>query len=379
MADAPKPATRAAQALGWVEESTRAVSPPIHPATTFERAPDGSYPGGRSYTRDRSPAYDQVEALLASLEGGSQALVFSSGMAAASAVLAALAHGAHIVAPEQMYWSLRLRMLELVDRGELDVSWVPTGDIEALESALRPGETALVWIETPANPMGEITDLRAASAAAHRAGAVAVADSTVATPVHTRPIEHGCDIVMHSATKSLNGHSDVLAGALIAGTESDLWSRIVEERSAHGAVLGPFEAWLLLRGMRTLFLRVSASSRGAQVVAEWLHEQPDVTRVFYPGLDSHAGHDLAEGQMDGGFGCVVSFCVRGGEERARAVAARTRLFKQATSLGGVESLIEHRPSVEKGTTLPRELLRLSVGVEDPQDLVADLAQALAGT
>ena len=377
MSDERKPETLAAQALGWVDETTRAVSPPIHPSTTFERAADGSYPGGRSYTRDKSPAYDQAEELLAALEGGEQALLYASGMAAATAVFEALDRGAHVVAPRQMYWSLRRWIVAAGESGRLDVSWVASGDLGALDAALRRGETRLVWVETPANPTGEITDLVEAAALAHRAGALVAADSTVATPVHTRPIEHGCDLVMHSATKTLNGHSDVLAGALVAAsTGSDLWTRIVDQRSPRGAMLGPFEAWLLLRGMRTLVLRARAASAGALAVAEWLENRAGVSRVFYPGLASHPGHAIAARQMAGGFGCVVSFCVEGGEERARAVAAGTRIFKQATSLGGVESLIEHRPSVEKGSDLPRELIRLSVGIEAPEDLIADLERAL---
>ncbi|UCE84848.1 MAG: PLP-dependent transferase, partial [Deltaproteobacteria bacterium] len=243
---------------------------------------------------------------------------------------------------------------------------------------LRPGRTRLVWVESPSNPTGAITDIAATAEVAHAAGALVAADSTLATPVLCRPLALGADLVMHSATKQLNGHSDVLAGALVAGGENPLWERIRRERGLRGAVLGPFEAWLLLRGMRTLYLRVPASSRGAQRVAEALVEHPKVIEVLYPGLPSHPGHAVAARQMHGGFGPMLSFRVAGGEPAARAVASALRLVKQATSLGGVESLIEHRASVEgPETELPGDLLRLSVGIEDPEDLVADLGQALA--
>jgi cystathionine gamma-synthase len=234
-----------------------------------------------------------------------------------------------------------------------------------------------VWVETPANPTCEITDIAAVAEIAHAAGARVVADGTLATPALTRPLELGADLVMHSATKQLNGHADVLAGALVTAHEDGLWERIAHERAYRGAVLGPFESWLLLRGMRTLFLRVAASCRGAMRVAEALAAHPGVSRVFYPGLADHPGHAIAARQMHGGFGCLVSFRVPGGEPAARRVAERLTLFKDATSLGGVESLVEHRASVEgEGTPVPDDLLRLSVGIEEPDDLVADLRAAL---
>lgn len=376
-ADRPKRETLAAQALGWVDETTRALVPPIHPATTYERAADGSYPGGSSYTRDENPTYQQAEALLAALESGEEALLFASGMAAAAAILDSLEPAAHVVAPERMYWSLRRFMLRLAEQGRLRLDLVPNGDLAALERALRPGQTRLVWIETPANPTCEITDLEATASLAHAGGAVVAVDSTAATPVLTRPLELGCDLVCHSATKQLNGHSDVLGGALVTARKDAGWTRIREQRAARGGVLGPFEAWLLLRGMRTLFLRARAASRSAQAVAEALDRDPAVTQVFYPGLPSHPGHAVAARQMEGGFGAMLSFRVAAGEGAARRVAARTRIFKQATSLGGVESLVEHRASIEgPDSGLPADLLRLSVGIEDVDDLIDDLEQAL---
>jgi cystathionine gamma-synthase len=372
-----RPATLAAQALGWWEPSTRGLVPAIHPATTYERASDGSYPGGRSYTRDENPTYEQAEALLAALEGGEEALLFASGMAAAAAVLDSLEQGAHVVASARMYWALRSFLERLAREGRIRLDLVPNGDLSTLARTMRRGETRLVWIETPANPTCDITDLQEAAAIGQHMGAVVAVDSTIATPVHTRPIALGCDLVFHSATKQLNGHSDVLAGALVCARRDELWSRIRRERASRGAVLGPFEAWLLLRGMRTLYLRAPAASQGAQRVAEALAAHPGVSQVFYPGLADHPGHDVAARQMAGGFGCLLSFRVRGGEAAARALAGRTRVVKQATSLGGVESLIEHRASIEGAASgLPDDLLRLSVGIEDPEDVVADLTQAL---
>ncbi|MDJ0848771.1 MAG: aminotransferase class I/II-fold pyridoxal phosphate-dependent enzyme [Myxococcota bacterium] len=373
----PRPATLAAQALGRVEPAMRSVVPPIWTSASYERAPDGSYPGGHSYTRDQSPGYDQPEALLARLEGGADALLFASGMAAGATVLDTLDDGAHVVAPESMYWTLRLWLRRLAERGRLDVEFVPTGDLDALRAALRPGETRLVWLESPANPLCEITDLAAAAELSHAAGALVAADSTLATPVLTRPLELGVDLVMHSATKQLNGHADVVAGALVTARCDATWEAIRHERAYRGAILGPFEAWLLLRGMRTLFLRVERSASNAQRVAEMLAAHPAVGAVHYPGLPQHPGHALAARQMQGGFGPVVSFRVGGDEAGARAVAARLQLFRDATSLGGAESLVEHRASVEgRGTPLPPDLLRLSIGIEDADDLVTDLRRAL---
>lgn len=376
MSRRPSKRTLAAQALGWIEPTTRALVPPIHPSVSYQRDADGSYPGGHSYTRDQNPTYDQAEALLAELEGGSQALLFASGMAAATTLLETLEAGAHVVAPREMYWTIRLWLQDLADRGRIALDLLPAGDLDALRRAVGD-RTRLVWVETPSNPMGAVTDLAAAARIAHDAGARIVADGTLATPVLTRPLELGVDWVVHSATKQLNGHADVLAGALVAAHTDETWERVRFERGYRGAVLGPFEAWLLLRGMRTLFPRVEASARGARRVAERLAGHDAVEAVFYPGLPDHPGHAVAAAQMRGGFGPLVSFRTGGGAERARRVASRLALFRQATSLGGVESLVEHRASVEgPGTPVPDDLLRLSVGIEEPEDLVADLEQAL---
>jgi cystathionine gamma-synthase len=374
------PATLAAQALGRVDPRTRAVVPAIEPSTTFLRDPDGGYRSGRVYGRADNPTFDLAEELLTALEGGAASLLFASGMAAATAVFEALLEpGDHAVAPKVMYWALRGWLLGHAARWGLEVELVDTADIDALAAAVKPGRTKLVWLETPANPSWEITDIAGAAAIARRAGARLAVDSTAATPVLTRPLALGADIVMHSATKYLNGHSDVVAGTLTARAADEAWGRIVAVRAQRGGVLGSFEAWLLLRGMRTLFLRVRQSCRSAQALAERLSGHPRVAEVLYPGLPSSRSHALAARQMQGGFGGMLSIRVRGGEAAAVAAAARVGLWKRATSLGGVESLIEHRASVEgPDSPVPGDLLRLSVGAEEPADLIADLEAALDG-
>jgi cystathionine gamma-synthase len=369
----------AAQGLGWIDESTKALIPPVHPATTFIRDPDNQYRSGFSYGRPTNPTFVQPEALLSRLEGGAACLTFASGMAAATALFLALRHGDHIVAPRVMYWGLRNWLKgPAVERG-LAVDLVDASSTDALAAAVRPGQTKLIWIESPANPTWPITDIAAAAEIAHRAGASLAIDSTVATPILTRPIELGADIVMHSATKYLNGHSDVVAGALITARHDELWDRIAAIRTGNGAILGSFEAWLLLRGMRTLHLRVERCCRTAQAIAEHFANHDRIVAVLYPGLPSHPGHAVAARQMLGGFGGMLSLRVAGGERAAIAAAARVTVWKRATSLGGVESLIEHRASIEgPGSPAPPDLLRLSVGIEDAGDLIADLEQALAG-
>lgn len=374
----PSLETLTVHGLGRSAEPYRDVVPPIHLATTFERAGDGSYPGGRVYSRDASPAYDQAEEVLRQLEGGVQALLFGSGMAAASAVLQALEPGVRIVAPHSMYWALRKWLLEFAANWRIDIVFYDNADLADLERQLGAAPTRLLWIETPANPTWEVTDIRAAAELAHRQNATVVVDSTVSTPVLSRPLELGADIVLHSATKYLNGHSDVIAGALVTREDNAFWQRIRTIRALGGAVLGPFEAWLLLRGMRTLHLRVRAASAGALALAEALTRHPALSHVLYPGLAQHPGHKVAAVQMQGGFGGMLSIRLAAGEERAREVAARLRVFKRATSLGSVESLAEHRASVEgPGSSCPPDLLRLSIGIEPVEDLLADLEQALA--
>ena len=372
-----KPRTVAAEALGWIDNPYRDVVPAIHPATTFERAADGTYPGGKSYSRDQNPTYDQPEAVLAALEGGKHALLFASGLAASTAVFRALRPGDTVLAPRHMYWALRNWLAGPASDWGLRTCFYPNGDLEQIRDACRQESPALVWVESPANPMWDIQDLAATAEIAHRHGALVVADSTVATPVLTRPLELGVDIVMHSATKYLNGHSDVVAGALVTSEPSDFWTRIRSERTSGGAVLGPFESWLLLRGMRTLFLRVETASRNAAILAARLSHNERLFPVLYPGLPTHPGHDVARRQMAGGFGAMLSIRFRDGESSARRFANQLRLFKQATSLGSVESLVEHRASVEgPGSLCPPDLIRLSVGIEDIDDLADDIERAL---
>jgi len=372
-----RPATIAAQAAGAIDETTRAIVPPIHVATTYLRDPDGGYGSGRAYARADNPSFDAPEAVLNALEGGAGALCFASGMAAAAAVFQTLAPGDHVVAPKVMYWALRNWLLTTATDWGLEVDLVDAADPGAIDAAIRAGRTKLVWIETPANPTWEITDIARVAELAHAAGARLAVDNTVPTPLLTRPIEHGADLVMHAATKYLNGHSDVIAGALVTAAADEHWQRITAHRAMSGAILGSFEAWLLLRGMRTLALRVRQSSESAQLLAERLQAHPNVRAVLYPGLPEHPGHRIAAQQMTGGFGGMLSIRVAGNAKTAHAVAAATRLWKPATSLGGVESLIEHRASMEgEGSPAPDDMLRLSVGIENADDLTDDLFQAL---
>jgi cystathionine gamma-synthase len=372
-----KPETLAAHALGRIDEATGAIIPPIYPSTTYERDADLGYSRGRSYSRADNPTYDVATDTLTALEGGTKTLLFASGMAAATAVFQALVPGDHVIAPTVMYWSLRNWLLGFATRWGLQVELVDTADLTAVRASLRQGKTKLVWLETPANPLWSISDIAAIAELAHRAGARLAVDSTIATPVWTRPLSLGADIVMHSATKYLNGHSDVVAGTLTTAVEDDFWTRIKAVQSQSGGVIGPFEAWLLQRGLRTLFPRVQWQSASALTLAERLSTHPAVAEVLYPGLPGFPGHELAKRQMNGGFSGMLSIRIKGGRENAIAVAAGVTLWKRATSLGGVESLIEHRASIEGPTSpVPDDLLRLSVGLEAADDLFVDLDQAL---
>jgi len=372
------PETLAAQALGDVDPVYGALVPPIHLSTTYERGPDGAYRSGRAYTRADNPTYDHAEHLLATLEAGTGCALFASGNAAATAVFQSLLPGDHVLVARVLYWGIRKWLAEFAVSWGLDVEFVDTADPAAVAAAIRPGRTRLLWLETPANPTWEITDLAAVVKIAHAADVRVAVDNTVATPVLTRPIELGADLVVHSATKYLNGHSDVLAGAVVTARRDPFWERIRSWRRNAGGVVGAFEAWLLQRGMRTLFLRVRRSSETALTLAHHFDGHPTVTTVLYPGLPSHPGHAIAARQMTGGFGGMLSIRIAGGEEQAMAVAAAVRIFKRATSLGGVESLIEARRSVEgPSSSVPADLLRLSIGLEAPEDLIADLEGALS--
>lgn len=372
-----RPETLVAQGPGRVAEPYREIVPPIHVSTTYERAADGTYPGGRVYSRAENPGYDAPEALVAALENAQSALLFSSGQAAAAAVFQALAPGERVLAPRNMYWAFRKWLLEFARPRGLGVELYENASIDDLASKARAARPAVIWIETPANPTWEVTDIAAAAQVAREAGAIVAVDSTAATPLLTRPLDLGAHLVMHSATKYLNGHSDVIAGVLATRSADERWEKIRYVRAGGGAVLGPFEAWLLLRGMRTLHLRVAAACANAMAIARRFEGHPKLSHVLYPGLGSHPGHAVAARQMNGGFGAMMSLRLAGGEPAARAFTSRLRVFRQATSLGSVESLAEHRASVEgPGTLCPTDLVRLSIGIEHPDDLIEDIEQAL---
>ena len=369
--------TLAAQGMGRVAEPYREIVQPIHVATTYERGADGTYPGARVYSRADNPTYDAPEALLASLEGAAAALLFASGQAASAALFQALTPGS-VLAPRNMYWALRKWLLEFAVPRGLAVEFYDNASTDDLAAKARSSRPRAIWIETPANPTWDVTDIAAASAIAREVGAIVAVDSTAATPLLTRPIELGASLVMHSATKYLNGHSDVIAGVLATARDDALWQSIRYVRSGSGGVLGPFEAWLLGRGMRTLHVRVAAACTNAMAIAQRFHGHPKLSHVLYPGLATHPGHAVAARQMAGGFGGMMSLRLKAGEDAAKAFTAKLRVFKRATSLGSVESLAEHRASVEgPGTLCPADLVRLSIGIEHVDDLITDIEEALA--
>ena len=373
----PARATQLAQALHFVDPLTGAVVPPVQSSTTFARDEDYALKGP-SYARGANPAYTQVEALLAELEGGAEALVFASGLAAATAVFEPLRAGDHVVAPKVMYHGLQDWLRRLAERRGIGLDLVDPTDLDEVRAAMRPGETAILWVETLLNPTWDVVDIEACARIAHEAGALLGVDATVTPPVAFRPIEHGADIVFHSATKYLNGHSDVLGGALITARKDDFWAEVNQIRTYVGGVMGGFEAWLLLRGMRTLDVRYTRAAENAMAIARHFDGHDAILEVMFPGLPGHKGHAIAARQMNGTFGAMLSLRMRGGEAAARKLATGTKVILPATSLGGVESLIEHRYVVEGPESLvPRDLLRLSIGIEALDDLIADLEQALA--
>ncbi len=373
-----RPLTYAVTAMGKTDEQTRAVVPPIHVATTYLRDPDNQYRSGNVYGRPDNETVREAEAIVGELERAASTVVFGSGMSAAIALFLSLPPGSNIVAPRKMYWALRNWLaVEAANHG-LAVEFVDCEDTSALGAAITPQRTTLVWLETPSNPLWGISDIAEAARLAHAAGAILAVDSTCATPVFSQPIKLGADVVMHSATKYLNGHADVVAGTLSFAIDNALSARARAVRQSLGLILGPFEGFLLIRGLRTLYLRVRASAATAMTLAERLSSHEQIAEVLYPGLTDHPGHRVALKQMRGGFGGMLSIRVRGGEAAAIAVAARVQLWKRATSLGGVESLIEHRASIEgAGSPCPPDLLRLSAGVEDADDLWRDLRRAMS--
>jgi len=369
--------TLAVHAGRSVDRSFGDVTPPIHLSTTFERAQNGDYPLGFAYSREDNPNRRMLEQCLAALEGGKESVVLSSGLAVLTAVLQGLEPGDHIVAPEDVYYGLRQVLRTVFAKWPLEVSYVDMTDLDAVRSAMRPA-TRLVWVETPSNPLLKISDLAGIAEIARKANAISICDGTFTTPVVQRPFQYGIDMVMHSTTKYLGGHSDVVGGALITRFDNYLFERVRNSQRYGGAVPAPFDCWLTLRGVSTLSCRMRAHLENASAVAAYLRGHATVETVHYPELPEHPGHALAARQM-AGFGGMLSFQVRGGREPAMAVAGKLRLFTRATSLGGPHSFVEHRASIEgPGTKTPENLLRVSVGLENAADLIEDLERALRG-
>ncbi|MDC3348110.1 PLP-dependent aspartate aminotransferase family protein [Paracoccaceae bacterium] len=370
--------TRVVQALHFVEEDTGAVIPAIQPAATYARDENYEIRKPYWYRRDGSQTTSHAEAVIAEMEGAADSLLFSSGMSACSAVIEHLPTGAHVVAPKVMYHGVLHQLQTYEAKQRLNITYYTAGNLEELATAVRPGETTLVWVETPNNPNWEVTDIAAAAEIAHAAGAKLMCDCTGTPPSMTRALDFGADISFHSATKYLNGHSDVTAGVLSVKEVDDYWEEIALIRKLAGTVLQSFDAWLLIRGMRTLFLRVERASQNAMAIAKHFDGHDQVEAVLYPGLPSDPGHEVAKKQTGGQFGGMISIIVKGDEQTAIDVTRFCQLFYPATSLGGVESLVEHRKTVSgEGFPVHPRLLRLSIGIEDADDLIWDLEQALA--
>ncbi|MCA3562314.1 MAG: PLP-dependent transferase [Aestuariivirga sp.] len=374
-----RPETIAAHALRAVDEATGAVVPPIYLSSTYARDENYKPLLKENYVRNGNPTLWRTEEAIAALERGTSALLFASGMAAIATLLETVPPGAHVVAPDVMYYGTRDWMKRLEGLGRITLTLFDPTKNGALEAALQRGKTDLVWIETPLNPTWDVIDIEAAAKAAHAAGAILAVDATATGAVTTQPLKLGADIVFHSATKYLNGHSDVLAGVLVTREESQRWADVRMLRTKMGAPLAPLDCFLLLRGLRTVFVRYRQCSANAMAIAKHFVGHPKVDRVLYPGLASHPGHAIAARQMTDGFGGMMSLLVKGGFDDAQKLCTRLKVIVPATSLGGVESLAEHRKAVEgPASPVPDNLVRLSIGIEHADDLIADLEQALAG-
>lgn len=370
--------TLAIQSTQLPNEDTKAVSTPIFMSTTFERAADGSYPSGYVYSRMDNPNRQLLEKSIALLEKGEVGLAFASGMAATTAVFQSLPAGSHLILPHDAYYTTNDLAKTVFGSKGIQISEVNMTRLEEIRHAIRP-ETAMIWLETPSNPQLSISDIEAIAKMAHSVGALCAVDNTWPTPVMQRPLELGADIVMHSTTKYFGGHSDVLGGCLVLKEDGELSEQIRKIQAVTGGVPSPFECWLTTRGIKTLYLRVQAQTKTASKLASFLAQHPKIEQVNYPGLPSHPQHEIAKKQMYGGFGAMLSVQVKGSEADAMALTGRLKLFTTATSLGGVESLIEHRKSVEgPASPTPDNLLRLSIGLENVDDLISDWEQALAG-
>jgi len=359
------------------DPATGAVAQPLYLSSTYERETDGSYPRGFEYSREGNPNRAALETCLTALEGGLESLAFSSGLAAITACIHAMEPGDHVLASSDVYYGMRMVSSKVFAKWPVETTYVDMRDLDAVRAAIRPGSTRLIWLETPSNPLLQVLDLAAIADIAHEANAICVCDNTFATPVLQRPMEHNVDMVMHSTTKYINGHSDVIGGALVTKNGNYVFERARIFQQTGGAVPSPFDCWLTMRGIETLPYRVRGQSANALALAKFLSTHPKVEAVHYPGLESHLSHELAKRQMQGGFGGMLSVQVKGGKPEAMGVAARTHLFIRATSLGGTHSQLEHRASVEgRNTKTPQNLLRVSVGLEHIDDLIADFEQAL---
>ena len=373
------PETIAAQAAHNIDPATGAVAPPIYLSTTFERDPDGEYSRGFIYSRSDNPNRRSLENLLALLEGGDSgdvvAAAFASGSAATATVFQALAPGDHVIAPDDCYHGTARLLREVFAPWGLQTTFVDMTDADNVRRAVQPN-TRLIWAETPSNPLLKITDITAMASIAQSVGALCVCDNTWASPMLQKSLSLGADLVVHSTTKYLGGHEDVTGGAVVSASDNDFFQRVRLVQNLYGAVPSPFDCWLTLRGIRTLHVRVPAHCANAGRIARFLHDHPNVAAVHYPGLPDHPGHAVAAHQMSD-FGGMLSFQVAGGRDAAMRVAANVNFFVRATSLGGTQSLIEHRASIEgPDSATPDDLLRVSVGLENADDLIADLAQAL---
>ena len=376
-------ATRCVHAGQEPDPTTGAVMMPIYTTSTYAQSSPGVHKGF-DYARTKNPTRMAFERCIADLEGGSAGFAFASGLAAIATVLDCLDHGAHIIAVDDLYGGSR-RLFERVRKRSagLETTYLDPTDLSALEGAIRPN-TRLIWIETPTNPLLKLAELERIAAVARPRGILAAADNTFASPYIQRPLEYGFDLVVHSTTKYLNGHSDMVGGVAVVGENAELRERLAFLQNAVGAIQGPFDSFLALRGLKTLALRMERHCASAFKIAAWLERHPKVQRVFYPGLASHPQHALAKRQMRA-FGGMISFDLRGTLDDARRFLERCRLFTLAESLGGVESLIEHPALMTHGSVPPEvramlgigdTLVRLSVGIEDADDLIADLAAAL---
>ena len=371
-----RPETLAVHAGGEPDAATGALAPPIHLATTFKHGPAGERVAGYEYQREGNPSQDRLEATLTAMEGGAAALIFASGMAAMNALLEAMPTGAEVLIPQDCYTGLRLLGAEFLPERGVTTRQVDLSDIDAIRVAVSD-RTKLIWAETPSNPLLQIADIATLAQLCRERGLLLACDNTFATPALQNPLALGADVVMHSTTKYLGGHSDVMGGALVFARRDQLFDTVAHRRHITGAIASPFNAWLIQRGCRSLHARMAMHCANGRKVAEFLAEHPAIEAVHYPGLPTHANHAVAARQMRD-YGGMLSIHVRGGREAALCMAGRLQLFTNATSLGGCESLIEHRASVEgKQPQSPQNLLRISVGLEHADDLIEDLRQALA--